>query len=1048
MATRLYFSLTSFSGLTPSYDGAWNYTSEAGRYELIRAKYASPSAITAGTQIGAWSNTAGQSAIDRQYISPPLAAQTISGTLSCMLMVREVATQDNVDRPHMAVKVIDSSGTVVATLLSKGAQTGSSTGEFSTSMRTQTFANAATLSSYACSAGDRLIVEIGYSNSTSGTTPEAIGNWGENATDATLGDNATTTSRAGWVEFSGNLTWAAPTVASVSPSSGSSASTTAITITGTNFVNGATVTVGGASATSVVVVSQTSITCVTPTGTVGAADVVVTNPDSTTSTGGTGAYTYNAPPAPVSVLGSRLKRFYHTFTNSTRTWLDEISGVNATNSASANTPAESTLASGYKIPDFDGNATGNLADFLTASGISGLATYNSTGYYLWFALLKCDALGPDSQNIVIRQNGTGLDQIIIASTGKIEVRGNAGTAAVSDSSILNDGVTHRVIVMANAATGALQMWVDGTLQTTAGTGSDFGKEWKATTQEIGARSNISGDYRYKGLMGAIGFAFDASSFSGDIADLDDSLVEYKDGAASGSISGSTSLAITFSGTLAGSGALTGSVPIAVNPSGTLSGAGALTGSVPFDVTFSGTGTAYAFTSGSVSIAITPSGTLTGSGALTGSVPVAVTPSGTLTGDGALSGSVPIAVTPSGTLTGNGPLSGSTSLALTFSGTLDGVSAISGSIPLSITFSGTTTGAGALSGSVPIAVSPSGTLTGAGALTGSVPIGVTPSGTLAGAGALTGSVPIAVDPAGTLTGSGALSGSTSATLTFSGTLSSLGSGEMSGSVPVSVTFSGTLTGAGALTGSVPIAVTPSAFLQGFAPLTGSTSISVTPSGTLTGDGALTGSVPIAITPSGTLTGSGALSGSVPIAVSFTGAIEDSPGSISGSIPIGVVFSGTLSGSAATVTPADITWTCAPATVIEFSFTAEVSIQITQSPSAVIAVSQQAATGITVEQLMTTLYVGDTNDIDFEFRDGHTDVLTDPTSVEISVQAPSESEPTVYTYGTDDEVTKRATGQYRAAISCTEAGTWIFTIRSPGPTAKGSKPGSFDVEPVNL
>ena len=64
----------------------------------------------------------------------------------------------------------------------------------------------------------------------------------------------------------------APTVTSVSPSSGTSAGGTTITITisGTNFVSGATVTVGGVAATSVSVVSATSITATTPAGMSGA----------------------------------------------------------------------------------------------------------------------------------------------------------------------------------------------------------------------------------------------------------------------------------------------------------------------------------------------------------------------------------------------------------------------------------------------------------------------------------------------------------------------------------------------------------------------------------------------------------------------------------------------------------------------------------------------------------------------------------------------------------------------------------------------------------
>src|SRR5580658_1755372 len=70
----------------------------------------------------------------------------------------------------------------------------------------------------------------------------------------------------------------APTVTSVSPNSGATGGGTAVTITGTNFASGATVTFGSATATSVVVSNSTSITATTPAGTAGAVNVTVTNP--------------------------------------------------------------------------------------------------------------------------------------------------------------------------------------------------------------------------------------------------------------------------------------------------------------------------------------------------------------------------------------------------------------------------------------------------------------------------------------------------------------------------------------------------------------------------------------------------------------------------------------------------------------------------------------------------------------------------------------------------------------------------------------------------
>src|SRR6202008_444350 len=67
-----------------------------------------------------------------------------------------------------------------------------------------------------------------------------------------------------------------PTVSSVSPNSGTTAGGTAVTITGTNFAAGATVTFGSNSATNVAVLSGTQITATTPAGSVGAVTVTVT----------------------------------------------------------------------------------------------------------------------------------------------------------------------------------------------------------------------------------------------------------------------------------------------------------------------------------------------------------------------------------------------------------------------------------------------------------------------------------------------------------------------------------------------------------------------------------------------------------------------------------------------------------------------------------------------------------------------------------------------------------------------------------------------------
>ena len=93
---------------------------------------------------------------------------------------------------------------------------------------------------------------------------------------------------------------AAPTVSSVSPISGPLAGGTAVTITGTNFSAGATVTFGSAAASNVVVVSGTQITATTPAGSAGAVTVTVTEPGALSGSL-TNAFTYIGVPTVSSV---------------------------------------------------------------------------------------------------------------------------------------------------------------------------------------------------------------------------------------------------------------------------------------------------------------------------------------------------------------------------------------------------------------------------------------------------------------------------------------------------------------------------------------------------------------------------------------------------------------------------------------------------------------------------------------------------------------------------------------------------------------------------
>jgi IPT/TIG domain len=94
-----------------------------------------------------------------------------------------------------------------------------------------------------------------------------------------------------------------PTLTTVAPATGTTNGGDTITLTGTQFAAGMTVTVGGVAATGVSVVSTTQATAVTAASAAGGAvNVVVTNPDTQTATLAAGFTYIIAPPPSVTAV--------------------------------------------------------------------------------------------------------------------------------------------------------------------------------------------------------------------------------------------------------------------------------------------------------------------------------------------------------------------------------------------------------------------------------------------------------------------------------------------------------------------------------------------------------------------------------------------------------------------------------------------------------------------------------------------------------------------------------------------------------------------------
>lgn len=211
-ATRFFFPLDTASPITPNpaFGSGWTSSSSGVRRAMVLTK--GSSAITTGQTISL-SGTANDKNADRQYVSDPLAgAQTISGTVKGQLMVREFATTDNVDQISILLRVVSNDGTSVTCSAVLALGNYAVAGEFinNATLRNKKIADGDTITSCNANDGDRIVLEIGFSNTTSGTTPQAAAKWGENATELPE-DETQTTDGAGWFEFSATLTFQGPT---------------------------------------------------------------------------------------------------------------------------------------------------------------------------------------------------------------------------------------------------------------------------------------------------------------------------------------------------------------------------------------------------------------------------------------------------------------------------------------------------------------------------------------------------------------------------------------------------------------------------------------------------------------------------------------------------------------------------------------------------------------------------------------------------------------------------------------------------------------------
>lgn len=211
MATKFYFQNRNGASVEVPPTVGWTGAANIQRFMMYPEKGTSP--VVVGRTISTANAGAGSKELDRQYISPPLkGAQVISGYASGFLQVTEFVTNDNVDQIISSLRLCSEDGKVMRSPTGWLVSGRVPVFEFSV---TTTYTNRAISSGAAGGTnqlinpmtgqdGDRLVLEIGYGNSTAGTSPQAAARWGDNAPDVS-GGQLQTVAGAGWFSLGQDL---------------------------------------------------------------------------------------------------------------------------------------------------------------------------------------------------------------------------------------------------------------------------------------------------------------------------------------------------------------------------------------------------------------------------------------------------------------------------------------------------------------------------------------------------------------------------------------------------------------------------------------------------------------------------------------------------------------------------------------------------------------------------------------------------------------------------------------------------------------------------
>jgi hypothetical protein len=200
--TKFYLNLNTAAALTPNYNAGWTVTTGATRYAMNTTKDAST--ITSKTTTAVSGIGTGKVLLD-QWISDPLAAQTITGTFTGQVRFSISSATSTTGTGFIYLRIINADGSIATEVNSTTTTTLPAT---TLTNRTLISFSVGTLN---ITAGQRICIDLGWSYNITAAVSRTctISRGSSSGTDLAV-DNTTTTANNPWVQFSQTLVFQTP----------------------------------------------------------------------------------------------------------------------------------------------------------------------------------------------------------------------------------------------------------------------------------------------------------------------------------------------------------------------------------------------------------------------------------------------------------------------------------------------------------------------------------------------------------------------------------------------------------------------------------------------------------------------------------------------------------------------------------------------------------------------------------------------------------------------------------------------------------------------